>query len=149
MKQLILFTPAFTPSTKTVDFTAYPNFIISKLYAIINLTQNTPIYVPGAPGLGMSSMPTSTSIVLQYDTTLHNPTDKLNVYYDVSPGFESNTPLESGGNLQRMQELLEQLLIEQKVMNLILAEGLNMKSKDDIEALRNDINNINNSISTF
>jgi len=34
-------------------------------------------------------------------------------------------------------------------MNLVLAEGLNMKSKDDIEAMRNDINNINNSISTF
>jgi hypothetical protein len=148
MKQLILFTPYFTPSTKTVDFSAYPNFAVGKLYAIINLTQNTPIYVPGAPGLGMTSMPNPTSIVLQYDTTLHNNTDELNVYYDVAPGFESNTPLESGGNLQRMQELLELILVEQKVMNFILGEGLNIKSKDDIQSLRNDVINVNN-ISTF
>jgi len=146
MKQLILFNPYFTPSTKTVDFSAYPNFAVGKLYAIINVTQNTPIYVPGAPGLGMTSMPSATSIVLQFDTTLHNSTDELNVYYDVTSGYESNTPLEYGGNLQKIQDVLQHLLIEQKVMNLVLAQGLNI-NKDDIDSLRSDINNINNGIS--
>ena len=60
MKQLVSFTPAFTPGNAglgTLDFTAYPGFNLGKLYAVINVTQNTPLYihawvpVPGPPAL--------------------------------------------------------------------------------------------------
>lgn len=146
MKQLIQFTPLFDPVNKTVDFEFYPQFNISKLYAIINITQNTPIYVPGAPGLGMSSMPSPTSIVLQFDTTLHNQTDELNVYYETTPGQDLNTVLEKGGNLQALQESCNRILKELMVMNYVMANGLNIK-KDDVDAIRNDLFTQSNNIS--
>jgi len=141
MKQLLSFTPAFNPTARTLDFSAYPNFNISKLYAVIDVTANAPIYIAGAPGLGITAI-TGGLITLAYATTGFSSTDKLNVYYDTAPGYESNTVQEFGGQLQLMQETMYSVLQELRVMNIILAQGLNIN--DDINGLRNDVNSVNN-----
>jgi len=151
MKQLLTsFSPPFNPTAKTLDFTMYPyGFNINKLYAVINVTQGVPIYIAGAPGLGFSSLGnglggTSYSVItLQFNTSTHNSSDLLNIYYDVAPGVESNTPQENNGQLQLMQESMNQVLVELKTMNFILAQGLNINI-DDIQSIRNDVNNPQN-----
>ena len=143
MKQLLTYDPVFNPTAKTIDFSVIPNFQIDRLYAVINITRNQPLYVPGAPGLGFSSITsgalgTSTMIVLQWDTSSYSSNDILNTYYDAPPGFLGNDPMEYGGMLQSIAESSKRILDELKVMNLILAQGLNIR--DDIEQLRNDVN---------
>ena len=143
MKQLLNYDPVFNPTAKTIDFSVIPNFQLDRLYAVINITRNQPLYVPGAPGLGFSSVSigalgTSTMITLQWDTSSYSTADELNIYYDTDPGFLSNNPMEYGGMLQSIAESNQQVLAELKVMNLILAQGLNIQ--DDIERLRNDVN---------
>ena len=146
MKQLLLFSPDFNPTAKTLNFSYLPNFDISKLYAVINVTRNQPIYVAGAPGLGANIVNNPNVVVLSYDTSSHSPTDILNIYYDTT-NFETNSPVETGGQLQKMQETMDQVLVELKMMNIILAMGMNIT--DDLTALRNDINNIANQTTTF
>ena len=116
MKKLINFTPQFNPTNKTLDFGAWSNFDINKLYAVINVTRNQILYAPGAPNLGISSISGSV-ITLSYDTSSYSSSDILNVYYEAEPGYESNTPKEMGGNLQNIAETLNQILVELKVMN--------------------------------
>ena len=77
-------------------------------------------------------------ITLQWDTSSYSTADELNIYYDAPPGFLSNDPMEYWGMLQSIAESNQQILAELKVMNLILAQGLNIR--DDIEQLRNDVN---------
>jgi hypothetical protein len=68
----------------------------------------------------------------------------LNVYYDTASGYEQNSPLESGGNLQLHTELLSQILTELRLHTQIFADGFrNNITEQDIEAMRNDINNPN------
>jgi hypothetical protein len=163
MKQLITFSPVFTPGAAgagTLDFTAYPFFDINKLYAVINITQNTIIYAPGASGLGSATvansitasgiLTTSNIVVLQYNTSTHNAGDLLNIYYDTSVGAldygavgsEENVTQESGGNLQKLLEVQLSMLAELQVMNIILAQGLNI-NMDDLNQLRSDLTNPN------
>jgi hypothetical protein len=141
MKQLLSFTPGFNPTAQTLDFSAYPNFNISKLYAVIDTTTNTPIYIAGAPGLGVTAV-NGGVITLAYATTSFSSTDKLNIYYDTASGYESNSVAEFGGQLQLMQETMNSVLQELRVMNIILAQGLNIN--DDIDGLRNDVNSVYN-----
>ena len=147
MKQLIAFSPLFNPSAKTLDFTQYPNFEVNRLYAVINITQNTPLYIAGGPGYGISSI-NGGVITLSCDTSTHNTSDSINIYYDTDVGFQSNNPLELGGQLQLLQESTNQILAELKVQNIILAQGLNINI-DDIERLRNDVNNASNIPSVY
>jgi hypothetical protein len=141
MKELLDFKPEFDPVNKTLDFSGYGyGFKISKLYAIINVTQNVPLYVAGAPGLGISSTDKAgQKITLAYNTASHGSGDKLNIYYDTVSGIEANRPLEAGGNLENIADLLDQILREMRVMNMILTQGLNIN--DDLDALRNDVAN--------
>ena len=151
MKQLLTFSPIFVPGPAGqgyLDFSMYPNFDINKVYAVIDLTANTPIYIPGAPGLGLqfftnaaggqNSAADDTIIYLQTDTSKLNSTDSLNVYYETNSGFENNTPLESGGMLEMMMENTAQILRELIVMNYILAEGLNVR-REDVSQMRQDV----------
>lgn len=143
MKQLLLVEPLFNPTAKTLDFYLVPNFSIDKLYGVINITRNQILYAPGATGLGLSSiglglLGTQTLITLQWDTSSYSTSDELNIYYDADPGYLSNTPMEMGGMLQKIAETENQILAELKLMNFILAQGLNIQ--DDIERLRNDVN---------
>jgi len=147
MKQLLSFSPVFNPATGTLDFTQYPGFSVNRLYAVINVTQNSPLYVAGAPGYGIANTIGSV-ITLSANTSAYSTTDKINVYYDTDPGIQSNTVKEYGGSLQAMQESIDQVLVELKTMNFILAQGLNINI-DDMQAIRNDVNNIQNSSSVY
>ena len=140
MKQLLNFSPAFNPTAKTLDFSLVPNFDINKLYAVINVTQGTPIYIPGAAGYGGQTNTSPTIISLVYNTSTHSATDNLNVFYDTAPGVESNFAAEVGGFLEQLAENQNQVLVELKVMNTVLAQGLNI-NYDDLQAIRDDINN--------
>ena len=143
MKQLINFNPAFTPGAANVgylDFSAFPSFDRTRLYAVINITQNTPLYIAGAPGLGMSSTSAGSLVILNTSTAAMASTDALNVYYETDAGLqvlENNDAAERGGNLDKMSQFEEQILIELKVMNILLKEGLNIK--DELDQLRADI----------
>ena len=140
--------PPFTPGNSnagTLDFTLWRNFSLSKLYAVINVTRSTPIYIAGTPGFGANTSATVGNLItLTSNTVSYSSTDVLNVYYDTASGFEQNSPLESGGNLQLHTELLSQILTELRLHTQIFADGFrNIIREDDIEAMRNDINNPN------
>jgi len=145
MKQLLNWQPIFTPGIAgagTLDFSGIPvAFNISKLYAVIDTTANTPLYIAGAPGLGFTGI-TGAVITLAVSTSTLAASDKINIYYDTASGYESNTVAEFGGQLQLMQETMNSVLQELRVMNIILAQGLNIN--DDIDGLRNDVNSVNN-----
>lgn len=150
MKQLYYFKPAFNPTAGTLDFTGLPNFSLNNLYAVVNVTRSTVIYAPGAPSLGATSI-TGNVITLAANTSAHSATDVLNVYYEAAAGNMSNTPAELGGQLQLMQETLSQLLVETKLTNILLSEGLSRTitiNSDELQQLRQDINNMQNTIST-
>ena len=147
MKQLVQFKPQFSPSNKTLDFSAFPLFNIQNLYAVINVTQNTPIFIPGASGYGVSSI-SGNIITLQYNTSTHSSSDILNVYYDTQYNNIANNPVELGGQLQTIKEYLGHILTELQVMNTILSEGFSRTvniNTDELQQLRNDINSLNNS----
>jgi hypothetical protein len=156
MKQLISFAPKFSPSIKAVDFSAKPDgFSLNKLYAIVNVTRGVAIYGAGLISLGITSIDAlnPSLIYLQFDTTAHSSSDILNVYYDVSPSsfIDGNVALEKNGNIQMIQETLDQMLVEMRVQTLVLSEGFNGRNlnRDDILALRTDINNIINDPTTI
>lgn len=141
MKILSTFSPAFTPGVSgsgTLDFSQLPGFSVDKLYAVINVTQNTPIYVPGAPGLGLTSA-VGPRLTLSLNTSTHSATDILNVYYEAS-----NSPIEmnfaqENGNLARLIDIQTHILTELRVMNNILVQGLNL-NLEDLQSWREDLN---------
>ena len=142
MKQLVEDKIIFNPADKTLDFSMYPGFDITKLYAVINVTANAPIYVAGAPGLGVSNI-SGSIVTLNYNTASQNSADRLNVYYDTAPGYESNTPMENGGNLEKMALLLGYILAELKVLNMQIqalgAGPVGGATHPDIEDLRRSV----------
>lgn len=94
MKQLIQFSPVFTPANKKLDFSAYPNFDIRCLYVVFNCTRNVVMYAQGTPAVGASAI-NGAVITLIQDTTQFSPTDVLAVLYDP----QIFTPaMSSGGN---------------------------------------------------
>jgi hypothetical protein len=143
MKILTAFTPAFNATSKTVDFSLMQGFVVDRLYAIINVTRNQPIYIAGAPGLGLTNI-VGSKLTLSYDTSSHDNTDQLNIYYDAVNIAEDNAVKETGGNLDDINEVLSRILVELRVMNNMLKEGLNIK--DELPQLRFDIYSMNDEI---
>ena len=141
MKTLLDFKPSFDPTAKTLDFSLYDDFSVNRLFAVINVTRNTPIYIPGAAGYGVSSV-NGPVLSLSCDTTGHSASDILNVYYSVEAPMD-NRPVEKGGNLQSMNENLQNILTELQVISIILMENMHRNSLtiDDLQRLREDINN--------
>lgn len=138
MKILSSFNPAFSAANKTLDFSLMQDFNIDRLYAVINVTRNQPIYIPGAPGLGATAI-AGPKITLSYDTTGFSDADELNVYYSATDARnESNMAIETGGNLQKHTEILTRILLELRIMNVMLKEGLNIK--DELPRMRFDLN---------
>ena len=137
MKSLLNFTPVFSPGNPGagfLDFSAYPNFDTHKLYAVINVTRNSPIYIPGAPNLGASDTQIA-KIYLAADTSTHSATDVINIYYESSNNvLDSNAAQESGGNLEKLIEYQEKILMELRLTNILLKEGLNIR--EELEAFR-------------
>ena len=150
MKQLISFSPTFTPGNAgqgTLDFSAYPGFALDKLYAVINVTQNSPLFIPGTPQYGFAGVSNSPSVILlSANTSTFSTSDTLSVFYDSSSYQDVNSALERGGNLQAVQEVTNQILVELKVMNNVLLQGftLNNMNDDSLQSMRDDINNSNN-----
>jgi hypothetical protein len=137
MKELISFSPAFDPASKTVDFKFYPKgFQLDKLYSIVNVTKGTPIYIPGVAGYGYTDFD-GTKVTLAYDTTTHDANDLLNVYYD-SDAESANYALESNGNLEQLVALTTKVIIELRTLQIVLAEGLNIDDSD-IDDIRQSV----------
>lgn len=129
MKQLITFQPIINPTAGTLDFSTIPNFDINKLYAVVDITQNQPLYVPGAPGLGYTSLVGSV-MTLQWNISTYSSGDLLNVYYDAPE--EQNT----NAILTQMAETLALIYREMAVQTHVLAEGLNINN-GDVDDMRN------------
>lgn len=148
MKQLIDFNPVFNPgvsNTGTLDFSQLSGFNVDKLYAVVNLTRNTPVYVPGTSKYGLYSV-NGSILTLTLDTSTHSQLDRFAVYYENSL-HDSNVSQESGGNLQALQETNNRILKELQVMNYVLATGLNIK-RDDVDAIREDLFKGANNVAT-
>ena len=140
MKQLVSFDPAFTPGLSgagTLDFSGYPGFQLDHLYAVINTTRGTPIYVPGTTQFGITSASNYT-ITLAANTSTHSSNDMLLTFYDTAPGYESNFAAERNGQLQQLQETQEMMLAELRVITYVLQQGLNINN-DDVQSVRNDM----------
>ena len=142
MKTLLDFKPSFDPTAKTLDFSLYDDFSVNRLFAVINVTRNTPIYIPGAAGYGVSSV-NGPILSLSCDTTGHSASDILNVYYSVEAPMD-NRPVEKGGNLQSMNETLQAILTELQVHSVIFLDHFHRNSLtvNDLQKIREDINNI-------
>jgi len=163
-KQIINFSPAFVPGPANVGYLDFsgmdPEFNVHDLYAVINVTRNVIMYAPGAAGLGgsttstnfgtTSSFPAQTPYVLtlSLDTSTFSDTDILNVIYDVPAGTQgpngSNEPMERSGMLERQVKLMTLLLLEMRVQNEILMEGLLMGraggiSRESTDDYRNEL----------
>lgn len=155
MKQIIQFQPTFTPgnaNTGLLDFTNYPNFSINKVYAVVNATRGTPIYVPGTTTYGIGSntsiITTTSQIVLRANTSTHSTSDVINVFYEAAPGFESNLAAERGGALQSLVEINKQMLIELKIMNYQLQQGLFPAVVENVDQMRIDLSLLDTNGST-
>lgn len=143
MKQLLNYNPLFDPVAKTLDFGGMnSSFAIDKLYAVINVTRNTPLYIPGAAGYGITGIK-GTKITLTYDTSTHSSSDLINVFYDTAGTFDANAAFENGGQLQLLQETMTLVLSELRVTNMLLASGLNIDYNDAV-VYRNDLTTTNN-----
>jgi hypothetical protein len=147
-KQLITFVPVFTPGAAnagTLDFRAMePRFELDKLYAVINVTRNQLLYVPGGTGLGLvvtNEQPASV-ITLELDTSSYSSTDDLNVIYEVATGLVGsaggNLPREYGGMLEMQLIMQQKMLIELMVLNTLVQEMTNNNGHEDLTQLRED-----------
>jgi hypothetical protein len=93
-----------------------------------------PIYIPGAPNLGASDTQIA-KIYLSADTSTHDARDVINIYYESSnTAIETNAAQESGGNLARLVEMHQKMLVEMRVTNTLLKEGLNIR--EELESFR-------------
>lgn len=158
MKQLIRFNPAFSPGAAGqgyIDFSGMLNFTFGRLYAVINATTNQPLYIAGASGYGLTrDLYNHDVYFIQVDTSTGTPDDEINVYYEMYPiepnsiGVPSllgtNVSQEQGGQLEALHEKLDAVLVELKLMNEILIQGLIGRplDREDSVSLRNDITNV-------
>ena len=84
MKTILYTNPTFTPAgagTGTLNFSSVPNFLINRLLAVINQTQNVLIYAASAPNLGYTTF-SSGILTLQTSTTGQSSGDSLICIYD-------------------------------------------------------------------
>ncbi len=94
MKKALSFSPTFNPTARTLDFSGYSGFSLSKLYAVIDISQNQIIYAVGQPAYGYASL-SGSLLTLAYNTTAFNSGDTLMVFYDES---DSVKLLDGSGN---------------------------------------------------
>ena len=136
MKQLVNFNPLFDPVAKTLDFSQYPGFQSDLLYGVINVTRNQILYAPGATNYGGTW--NNDIVTLTFDTSSYASTDQLNVYYETQPDtIFNNSAVEHGGFLEAIYTTQNQILVELRVMNFMLASEFRVKH-DDLDRLRND-----------
>lgn len=161
MKQLLQFSPAFTPGVPTqgtLDFGALPGFNINKLYAVLNVTRGTPLYIPGSPTYSLTSIGISQNgvsgalLTLATNTASFDRSDVLEIFYEAAPGYDiappyavSNMSAERGGTLQSSLDVQIQTLVELRVISHLLLQGMlagiNQGSPEDLDLLRQDYQN--------
>jgi hypothetical protein len=144
----------FTPSTSKISFSSHPGFNIRWLSAIIDVTTNAFIYLPGVSGFGLSALDASGTIL-----TLSNPlagcssTDLLNFHYDdqqnalagmlslqngdiTNPATGSpNMPVGVVTNSPRLEELVERLWMAVKTTNYLLAKQIQTPGTYDSDGI--------------
>jgi len=148
-KQLITFVPTFAPGAAnagTLDFRGMePRFELDKLYAVINVTRNQLLYVPGGNGLGLVSTDAQPAdvLTLEIDTSTYSAADNLNVIYEVPTGQTGsaggNLPREFGGMLETQMVLQNKILVELMILNLQIQQMINFDGRDDLTQLRDDM----------
>lgn len=97
MKQSLVTGYSFSPSARTLDFSALPGFDARRLFAAINLRANAVIYGAGLPGLGYTGLSGSV-LTLACDTTAMSASDPLCVIYD-----DGSAPLPPGAATSALQ----------------------------------------------
>lgn len=132
----------FNPSASTISFSSQPGFNIQWLLAIVDVTTNNYIYLPGVAGFGLTALSASGSVL-----TLANPlsgcasTDILQFHYDDQQNAlagmlslfngsvtnpSSTTPNSTiGAYVQSVtiQEILERIRTEIRITNYLLAKS--------------------------
>jgi hypothetical protein len=89
-KQILNFSPTFTPASRTLNFSGYAGFELKNLLAVVNATRNTTIYAVGQPGIGYTAF-SSGVLTLEFDTTSHAAGDVLSIFYDT---YATRLPLQ-------------------------------------------------------
>lgn len=74
---------SFNHSARTVTFTDYNPVLLRRLYLITNVTRNEVIY--NFAKVGSGGAVATNVLTLQYDTTGHADTDKLQIIYETFP----------------------------------------------------------------
>lgn len=140
------FAPIFAPASRRLDFSAVPGFDVRGLIGVYNVSANALIYGAGIPNLGASAIASGLIMTLQFDTTAMTAFDILTVIYDDGLGGADASNLYqlmlnsvAGGFIRApgLDDLLRQILVEMRTMNLTLAAGLNITT-DDVDALRSE-----------
>jgi hypothetical protein len=142
MKKLVTISPIFDPANRTLDFSTYPEFEFKRVYAVINVTRNTPIYIPGATGYGINAAASSINpnlVTLSFDTTSHSATDQLNVYYETPhDSYDSTDPIQD--SLRAIHETLHFMLVEMKVQTILMSEGFYGRlTREDSDNIRFEV----------
>jgi len=80
-KRVVDYTYTFTPTTSTLDLSAFPSFELSHLYFVLDLDAKSVLYAAGSPGLGYSSENAGV-LVLQASMAGATAEDNLMIVYD-------------------------------------------------------------------
>lgn len=132
MKESIQPAYIFDASLKKLDLSDIANFDITKLYLVINLTQQAVIYEIGKKGLGYSSVSNSV-ITLQYNTTSHADTDILFIMYE-----NVDTTI-TGYSLEATQLLIKNLLTS--------IDGKDFATEATLDLVKTAIESVNTTLS--
>jgi len=89
-KQILNFSPTFTPASRTLNFSGYAGFELKNLLAVVNATRNTTVYAEGQAGFGYTAF-SSGVLTLEFDTTSHAAGDVLSIFYDT---YATRLPLQ-------------------------------------------------------
>lgn len=73
----------FDPSNNRIDFTNFPSFNFTYLYAIINVTTGQLIYATSGQSAGLQGSYSSPFLNLTFDATSMNPADELQIIYNL------------------------------------------------------------------
>lgn len=97
MKYVAPFQPAFTPAAGTLDFSAYAGqFNAANLMAVVDVTADQTIYLPGVPGLGLAALSGSQLVLtLTANVSALGASDVLQIFYDDGQGL--GTPANAVG----------------------------------------------------
>jgi hypothetical protein len=86
MKQILHTNPVFTPGTAgagTLSFNNIPEFNLTRLLAVLNVTRNAVIYGIAQSGVGSAGYSAGSKLLtLQADTSTHNAGDILTCLYE-------------------------------------------------------------------